>query len=116
MSQWVQHISRQGEKWKVHDVCWQTQWEVERGQGESGFYYLPKSEYILCAPPERWVDVTAECEITNTGLVRHLHPDEPHTYPSVTSGYRFLKVLLTRHNTQQNQWAFVVERREGNDV
>lgn len=62
---WVQHISGQGEKWEVTDnscsLCWHT-------LGGTGALHLPKSEYVLCEPPERWVDVTKDVKIVKRGM------------------------------------------------
>ncbi len=57
--QYVQHMSGQGEKWHVlvenaHD------WIVETPPGSLSNYHLPKSEYGLCEPLGRWVDVTKD--------------------------------------------------------
>lgn len=70
MAQWVQHISKQGEKWKVRDCAYNTDYpprhdwcvETPRSGGIDRYHYLPKSEYIPCDPPEQWEDVTAHCE------------------------------------------------------
>jgi hypothetical protein len=51
--QWVQHISGIGEKYEVRD--YDQVWLVRTGE-KSPDYYLPKSEYRLCPPPEVWRD------------------------------------------------------------
>lgn len=60
MSQWVQHISGQGEKWEVvHTGMKSTEWAVNDKRG-IGKHYLPTSEYILCDPPEEWEVCTGD--------------------------------------------------------
>lgn len=67
MSKWVQSkYSTEATKWKVADVAYNTidpprlDWCVRAllDQGIDRNYFLPKSEYVLCEPPERWHDVT----------------------------------------------------------
>lgn len=95
-TQWVQHISGQGEKWEVRDgVTASHQWCVKT-HGEIGYHWLPKFEYHLCDPPEEWVDVTGEC-IANNKCALSLH----HRGRVCTSGgemfpwiYRLRKVAL----------------------
>ena len=55
--QWVQHVSGMGEKWEVKDDEDKSWWVTTLGQRHIA-YRLPKSEYRLCEPPERWEDVT----------------------------------------------------------
>jgi len=67
---YVQHISGQGEKWEL-----QTQYTGEsdywtvynRTSNYRSALQLPKSEYHLCDPPERWVDVTKDCYLNVKG-------------------------------------------------
>lgn len=66
MKQYVQHISGQGEKWRVTTGGeFETCWNAISSSGQ--VFNLPKSEYRLCDPPEEWEDVTNEY-VTN-GLV-----------------------------------------------
>lgn len=59
--QWVQHISGQGEKWEVRDgVDSEQQWCVWDHQSDSGYHWLPKSEYRLCPAPEVWEEVKVQ--------------------------------------------------------
>lgn len=58
MSRYVQHKSGVGEKWALASNDWyhnedlaQKSWAARR---DGTVYYLPKSEYIECEPPERW--------------------------------------------------------------
>ncbi len=55
LKQWVQHISGQGKKRKATD--WGELWRAEQVLGLSNHAFLPKSEYVLCEPPEVWVEV-----------------------------------------------------------
>jgi hypothetical protein len=63
IQQYVQHISGQGEKWLVYSE-YTDGWKV---LGRT--YFLPKSEYRLCEPSERWVDVTGECTVNEYGSI-----------------------------------------------
>lgn len=72
-SRWVQHISGQTKKWELYDAEYNhdsrvPDWLVKR---PSGNHYLPKSEYVLCDPPEIWLDVTKACEILENGSIMH---------------------------------------------
>jgi hypothetical protein len=52
-----------GTKWKVADEL-PTYWRVDGGN-RNGLQYvweLPKSDYIPCAPPERWTNITKAIE------------------------------------------------------
>lgn len=62
MPQWVQHMSGIGEKWELaiqtgieDSHIWAVQYP-----GKMLPVYFPKSEYILCEPPNEWEDVTDE--------------------------------------------------------
>ncbi len=110
MAKWVQHKSGVGEKWEVFlelDTCLKV-------RAKEDFYFLPKSEYIECDPPERWVDVTEKCMVSQDGAVYH---NGHFTCPS--NGYRLRKMQLYRcdgdsmcRTSYKEQWAFVVERKE----
>ena len=57
-TQWVQHMSGIGPKWEVEDFesdLWRT---VKGTAGWGNRAFLPKSEYDLSPPPERWEEVT----------------------------------------------------------
>ena len=73
-------VSEEDARWKVQDV---------RGY----LLVLPKSEYVLCDPPGRWVDVTDECEPKISALNRQQiwHKD---VCIDGANGYRFRKVTL----------------------
>ena len=116
--QWVQHISGQGEKWEVREEAKNEWCVVARVEALSGNHWLPKSEYRLCEPPEVWEDVTEQCEITPTGLVRIINSDKTHTYLMKDNGYRFRKVSVFAFArpiidpAQREMCAFVVEKRK----
>jgi len=113
--QYVQHISGQGEKWEVHHKG-PHDYQVS---GANAIHYLPKSEYRLCEPPERWVDVTEECEANNRCVLSIHHIGKVctsggTTYPNI---YRLRKVPVyfaepdrTKGVTIE-QWAFIVEKK-----
>jgi hypothetical protein len=108
-TQYVQHRSGQGEKWQAMS-SFPTYWKVEDKQDHET-YLLPKSEYVLCDPPELWLDVTAECEsIANQ---QQVFKGNAHV-AAVYKGYRFQKVpLYTNTNILwELQWAFIVEQRK----
>ena len=115
--QWVQHISGQGEKWEVMTDNGH-QWGLHHNVNSIGWHFVPKSEYRLCEPPEVWEDVTEQCEITPTGLVRIINSDKTHTYLMKDNGYRFRKVSVFAFArpiidpAQREMCAFVVEKRK----
>lgn len=114
--QWVQHISGHGEKFKLSggdracnsDMTHST-WVVD---GEIAVFYLPKSEYRLCEPPEVWKDVTELCEISRNGDVTR-----DGQFVAESSGYRFRKVTLYAmarpiiDPMQREVAAFIVEQK-----
>lgn len=110
--QYVQHISGQGAKWLVsgdsENYERMGQWKVMESRARNfNFHYLPKSEYVLCEPPERWVDVTAECEIRVDGTITH---NAVHT--AEAAGYRRRKVQLwTGEAAWHTQWAIIIEQK-----
>lgn len=127
MAQWVQHISGQGEKWKVEtrDDSADT-WLVLRQHQFNLF--LPKSEYVPCEPPQpRRVDVTAECETCcGNGLIHNgIQLNMPITQEP-QSRYWLRKVLVSgailyddkgncldgNSSCMQNRWAFIVEKEQ----
>lgn len=107
MSQWVRHMSGQGDHYKV-DVelpgCWQV---LDNGiyVDEIQRYLFPKSQYALCDPPERWVDVSAEVEhrILSSELVHDGRAVKLHD-----AGYRLSRV----ENLPLGKTYFIVEKRE----
>lgn len=113
---WVQHISGQGEKWGIVDL-WPNHphlWRVidhQNKQHGDGCAWFPKSEYILCDPPEEWEDVTGECEWMNSGS--ELTATIYHLGHCLTAnrGYRFRKVKLAELDGFTRE-AFIVERKK----
>ena len=96
-TQYVQHNSGQGEKWRVRarklHYCSKVAWQVECATDE-GPLYLPKSEYRLCEPPERLVDVTNEIvESSRDGHWHHAPRDQSYQRIAliVQNGYRLIK-------------------------
>lgn len=65
-TQWVQHISGQGEKWEVCSLSTDVDWAVS-GKRVGTVHHLPKSEYRICDPPEEWRDVTGDVTIQKRG-------------------------------------------------
>jgi hypothetical protein len=124
--QWVQHISGQGEKWEVisNGDLKRLEWIVYPSTGPTDDYkewfYLPKSEYRLCDPPEVWKDVTEKCEI-GTAIIRQVNIGEEtwhaiyHKGQNVMwpgHGYQLRKVqVFNGDGATRSMWAFVVERK-----
>ncbi len=58
---WVQHVSGQGAKWELTEYELadghegDLDYEVYTTDPDDKYFYLPKSEYRLCEPPERWL-------------------------------------------------------------
>lgn len=101
-NQWVQHKSGQGEKW---ELAIQTGiedshiWAVKY-PGKMLPVYFPKSEYILCDPPEQWYDATHEFEVTKDGRMKH------------QSGHWPLDVKYQKHDGLHNGPHFLVMRKK----
>ena len=119
MTQYVQHKSGQGEKYPVNnenDRVW-ISYFTEPYQA----VILPKSEYLPCSPPERWVDVTQACEFNDhEACMKHINPDGKllnvivlGTACGLFEGYRLRKVQVgwIEGRTSHYQSAFVVERK-----
>jgi hypothetical protein len=90
MAKWVQHISGQGQKWKLVENqsdqwCWGT---VVVGCSN---YYLPKSEYVECDPPERWEDVRVRVA-SNGWSICGIEEDYNRIIAIPEPGYRFERV------------------------
>lgn len=122
-TKWVQHVSGQGEKYALfeptlggdHDPS--EQWLVKHPSKKDLVYYLPRSEYRECAPPERWVDVTERC-ITNGNIIedRTLQLYVICNHTERPDGYRVRKVQLWKQydgrSEYTDRWAFIVEKKE----
>lgn len=116
---YVQHISGQGARWRViqdYDYHYAAQSSTNDAEERALFLDLPKSEYALCDPPARWVDVTAECKITETGDMVHVDADGITTHGLTVDEcpqYRFRKVQSIWTDEHHGpRWAFIVERQE----
>lgn len=109
MKKYVQHISGQGEKWKVErdeNYTW-------RATNTRILTDLPKSEYKICTPPEEWEDITRECEWTHecydSWYIKAANGDRIEAYRN--GPYRVRKIdLLYEHCN--HAYAFIVERRK----
>jgi hypothetical protein len=97
-AQWVQHISGQGKKWKVHSEGA----EYWAHHQLNAYYNLPKSEYRLCDTPAVWRDCTAD--VSECGLYKQ------ELFLRLLDGYRLRKVQV--HIEGFPKWAFIVERTE----
>ena len=111
-----------GTKWEVALDC-DIGWLVRACP--TGMHYLPKSEYIPCAPPERWTDVTELCRVDNAasscdrGRLSILHRGLNEVsstdifHPAQVHNYRVTKRQLPpKEAVDPGQWAFIVEKRE----
>lgn len=118
--QWVQHISGQGEKWEIlSDNCHESEWRVKARTHEY-YHDLPKSEFILCDPPEQWEDVTDTCSWSNDSYdefyLKASNGDRIEAFHN--NLYRVRKVQLwdcpfgINGMNRREQWAFIIERRQ----
>jgi len=120
MSKWVcskwNTEPKDGEKWEVIDEAayeYEVAFRLYAEHLDADHYFLPKSDYVECAAPEVWRDVTSECEYHEMDIFYPLKiKGEGLTRPN----YRLRKELLykAKPDSVQNceQWAFVVEKRE----
>jgi len=114
-TRWVQHKSGMGEKWKVDRDEFSFTWLCWGTADDKGPYtcHLPKSEYVPCPPPERWVDVTEECE-WNERKYMFIHNGR-----ECGTAYHIRKVKVKRGYVPEEgcvcngEWAFIVEKKEG---
>ena len=114
MTQWVQHWSRNGEKWEVReDIPDEYTWYCIMPVPGAHYLRLPKSEYCLCDPPEQWEDVTEHVIFDQSepfGMGRLLMPDGG---VLDRSNGRLRKVRCGKTAGVNNpDWAFIVERRK----
>ena len=104
MNEWVQyHNDPTGKKWRVV-VEYLKEWRVE---GDDGWQYLPKSEYRICLPPDKWEAVTASVDYC--GNLAFAHRGGGRFGDDIVmddKGYRFTKI-----DGLHNGPAFIVERR-----
>ena len=106
-TQYVQHNSGTGAKWPVSADLNRWAWEVYASDGAKVVMQVPKSEYRLCEPPERWVDVTAWC-VEHGTFIRYRET----TIGSLPDGYRLRKIPVFHSRPEDSTWAFIVEKRE----
>lgn len=107
MAQWVQHKSGQGQKWEVVGTH-PHNYEVLATHTAGCSHWLPKSEYVLCDPPERWENITDNCEYINPldGVARLVHDEKP----VLAKECRIRKVPVTQ--VQGSHFAFIIEKKE----
>lgn len=115
MSEWVQHISGQGEKWEVvSHGSGETYWRIQTPAEIAIYWNFPKSEYHLCDPPETWVDVTEECEVV--GAENNCTLKASGGIVTTSKGYRLRKVSLgdlSDSSFSHTRTVFIVEKRRG---
>lgn len=131
---WVQHVSGQGKKFALSDTYDQHEYWMayeHEAPNVKKFYYLPKSDYRECAPPERWIDVTGKCTFKDDlQQIWHQPPDRNivvlgHGATNLYTGYRLRKVQLMdtcegnlllvetgKVSGIKERWAFVIEKKE----
>jgi len=106
----VKHISGVGKRWEV--VKTQEHYFVTVED-----YTLPRSDYEYCLPPERWVDVTQDCEMRKglTGGYNLYYEGEQHKFGH--GNFRLSKVPLTYPLSYSFPAVFIIEKRVegGND-
>lgn len=114
--QFVQHMSKQGAIWEVVVEGRENYWAVMRKEDDTTFY-LPKSEFQLCDPPEVWIDVTSDTIYIpggpGRGGIRHSTPGN--AVCMIYEGYRMSLVKAWRegHFGNANASAFyIIERRQ----
>lgn len=61
---WFQHISGTGNRYQLIEDAGLS-WLRARCPKDRVVYYLPRSEYRECEPPEIWEGITAECYVTS---------------------------------------------------
>lgn len=118
--QYVQHKSGQGEKWKFpadQRVCNITPNHphfVAVDHLNGGELCLPKSEYVLCDPPEVWKDVTNECRVSpdiTCGRTVMRQGISALRVAMIDNDYRFNKVQLYGYPLGDPRWAFIIEKK-----
>ena len=118
--QYVRHISGIGGRWLLHALTGynrdqtHSDWCVHRDK--YGTLFLPRSEYQFCEPPpppERWEDVTAECEAFEDDGFNGITHERVSRFQTTKWGhedYRLRKIVLD-NSLSMPGWAFVVERK-----
>lgn len=112
MAEWVQSkYSKDGERWELDDSAWRnkdakcSEWVI-RAKDSTGCHFIPRSEYALCAPPERWERVEATIMMKREEVLRginlrgvHLHVDQASIGVirfNKANTYRVVSVVLER--------------------
>lgn len=111
MSEWIQHISGQGQKYKRHPMGdTSISWCVESGF-EDYTFKLPLADYVICNPPEAWKDVTGDCTISSHNPLQYDLPGKSINF----ANYRLRKVPFCGADSgvhePEKRWAFIVEKR-----
>ena len=119
--QYVQHNSGTGQKFPVLNE--RPSW-LKDGRGVSEHewlvqgisqHLLPKSEYRLCEPPERWVVVTWECELKVSAMNKQQIWHKG-TCIDGAVGYKLRKVLVADlpgvKSYECDDSVFIVEKQE----
>ena len=125
--QYVRHISGIGGRWLLHALTGYNRDQTHSDwlcvhRDKYGTLFLPKSEYQFCEPPpppERWEDVTAECEAFEDDGFNGITHERVSRFQTTKWGhedYRLRKVKLWTVQPSTNilgefQHAFVVERK-----
>lgn len=116
VKQYVQHKSGEGETFFVTDETY-VSWRIKTPPDSSILFYdVPKSEYRLCEPPEKWRDVSEQCELAqDSSNVQCVYHDGATRFVTAWNGpgYRLRKVLISVGSPQEglSTWAFIVERK-----
>lgn len=117
---WVQHISKQGNKYELLDNEWNDDpHETWEPVSPLNHLRLPRTEYILYDPPETWFDVTDECTLRTSisGKQQIWHKE---ACIDGATGYRFSLVDAYKPNLGtmpasasgfSKRKAFIVEKR-----
>ena len=109
MSQWVQSkYSKDATKFEASDDN-TFQWKLRHGQEGYKEHWVPKSEYILCDPPEVWEDVTNTCYSADRERTV-FHTEGTKLVLATEEGYRLRKVQIVLLGS--DRWAFIVEKKK----
>ncbi len=107
--QYVCHISGQGEKFEVVGGLYESAYVVQSARGT---YTLPKSEYIICDPPEVWTDITGECRVEREPFHCTIMHGNQKLLPGDAYRLRKVSVNLKAQLNEPTQSAFIVERKK----
>lgn len=107
--QWVQHVSGMGKKYQLNpnENAFALTSGLYRVLPNNGYVCaLPADEYVPCAPPEVWKEVTNACDTSGNKIIhgdRMIHGDKD---------YRIRKVQMWRDRDGDTFEAFIVEQRQ----